>query len=351
VPAAREKRVWAGAVSECQGGQVRLPQPEDRTAIQEKTMPTHPQHHATAGFETHRSHMMGIAYRMLGSVTDAEDAVQDAWLRWSHVDHDEIADQRAFLTTVVSRISLDRLRKARRSRETYVGPWLPEPVIEETDNAVADAAAPQDLSYALMIALERLSPLERAVFLLHDIFEMDFAEVAAALGRSAPACRQLALRARRHLADEKARFKASAEDGSRIFDAFLSAARSGDLASLRTLLTEDAVLYSDGGGRVQAALRPLFGADHVGRFLHGLVRKGWAVASLWSRRVRVNGMPGRISIEADGVVSVMAVAVRHGRITGIYIQRNPAKLQRLAWLLPGWWPRPALPAPTAAAVG
>ena len=309
-------------------------------------MAIHPQQ-ATAGFETHRSHMMGIAYRMLGSVADAEDAVQDAWIRWSHVDHDDVADQRAFLTTVVSRISLDRLRKARRSRETYVGPWLPEPVIAEGDHSITDASAPQDLSYALMIALERLSPLERAVFLLHDIFEMDFAAVAAALGRSAPACRQLALRARRHLADEKARFKVPAEDGNRIFDAFLAAARSGDLKSLRDLLTEDAVLYSDGGGRVPAALRPLIGADHVGRFLHGIARKGWAVASLWSRRMPVNGMPGRISIEPDGVISVMAVTIRKGRISGIYIQRNPAKLQGLTWLLPAWWPRPALPAPAA----
>ncbi|MBO0753627.1 MAG: RNA polymerase sigma factor SigJ, partial [Bradyrhizobiaceae bacterium] len=230
-------------------------------------------------FETHRHGLVGLAYRMLGSRAEAEDVVQDAYLRWHAVDKHDIGDARRYLGTVVARLCLDRIKSARARREVYVGAWLPEPIVDESfgvDDTRSDFA--QDLSVALMLTLERLSPLERAAFLLHDVFELDFAEVAHALDRNETTVRQLASRARNHLRREKPRFPASAEAGRRLAAAFRTAADSGDAQGLLALLAGDAVLYTDGGGKKAAALNPIVGAEKILRFFKGVARKNGALA-------------------------------------------------------------------------
>ena len=221
-------------------------------------------------FEPHRRRLLGLAYRMLGSLAEAEDAVQDAYLRWHGVDRDDVKDPRAFLTTATTRICLDVLRSARARREEYVGPWLPEPVVDTKALAPdAQTELAEDLSIALLLALDRLSPLERAAFLLHDVFDCSFSEVASALGRSEAACRQLATRARTHVREARPRDESVARDRGdhatsrheELVMAFVDAARSGDLHVLMSLLAAEARLVTDGGGKVQAALNVIDGAD------------------------------------------------------------------------------------------
>jgi RNA polymerase sigma-70 factor, ECF subfamily len=293
---------------------------------------------AAAEFEAHRRRLTGLAYRMLGSVAEAEDAVQDAWLRWSQAERGAVRDPGAFLRRVVARLCLDRLKSARARRETYVGPWLPEPVLDaEALRGPPDAGEwADDLSFALMLALERLSPLERAAFLLHDVFDLDFAEVAATLGRGEAACRQLAARARAHVrAARPARFAVPPEEGERLAAAFLAAVRSGDPAALARLLAEDAVLRTDGGGRKAAALNPILGRDRIARFFAGLARKA-RIPRAVVRPARVNGLPGFLSLEEDGTLQAVAVeAGDGGLICAIYIVRNPDKLRHLAPVLEG----------------
>jgi RNA polymerase sigma-70 factor (ECF subfamily) len=276
-------------------------------------------------FEAHRRHLTGLAYRMLGSVTEAEDVVQDAYLRWHAADRSAVEDARAFLSRIAIRLCLDRLKSARSRREHYVGPWLPEPVVEETS-----ADDPLDLSMTLMLALERLSPLERAAFLLHDVFDIDFAEVARALDRSEAACRQLAARAREHVRESRPRFPVDPEEAGRISAAFLDAARTGDAARLTNLLAEDAVLHSDGGGKRPAALAPIVGREKVIRFFVGIARKSGESASFTFTPARINGLPGVIIEEPDGSISTTSVEVRDGRVAAIYAVRNPDKLRHLA---------------------
>jgi RNA polymerase sigma-70 factor (ECF subfamily) len=226
-------------------------------------------------FETHRAHLVGLAYRMLGSVAEAEDAVQDAYLRWHGADRGNVNNPRAFLSKVVTRLCLDRMKSARQRREVYVGPWLPEPLVQDADfvsNPVEHVA--DDISFALMLALERLSPLERAAFILHDIFELEFDEIATALYRSEATCRQLVRRARAHVAAERPRFTVTPAEGANIAEAFFKASRSGDTAALRDLLADTVLLHTDGGGRKPAALNVIFGAHKVGRYFGGLFRKG-----------------------------------------------------------------------------
>jgi len=271
---------------------------------------------------------MGLAYRMLGSVAEAEDVVQDAFLRWHEADRGAVRDPAAFLHRTAARLCLDRLKSARVRRESYIGPWLPEPVLDPSAVA-ADAAAGEraaDISFALMLALERLSPLERAAFLLHDVFDLDFAEVAAAIGRSEAASRQLAARARAHVRAARPRFPVSAEQGEAVLGAFLRAVQGGDVAALGRLLAEDAVLHSDGGGRRAAALNPIVGRDHIMRFLAGLLRKGRLPTA--GRHVRVNGLPGVVAGGTDGL-DVLAVEVEGGRIRALYVVRNPDKLRHV----------------------
>ncbi|TBW55165.1 RNA polymerase sigma-70 factor [Marinobacter halodurans] len=284
-------------------------------------------------FETHRPALKGLAYRMLGTVSDAEDVVQEAYLRWHGMDTRGVDSPGTYLSTIVSRLCLDRWKEARHQRETYVGPWLPEPVVHESDgpDAVNDLA--HDVSFALMLALERLSPLERAAFLLHDVFEMDFREVAIALDRSESACRQLAKRARHHVQAARPRFEADPDQGERLAEAFFTASRSGDTGTLRAVLAEHVVLHTDGGGIRSAALRLIYGSDRISRFFAGLARKK-VYPPRWSRRVTLNGLPGILTLEADGILQATSVALHDGRITNIYVIRNPNKLDHLTHLAP-----------------
>ena len=258
--------------------------------------------------------------------------MQDAYLRWhgaARDEGDEIRNAQAFLTRVVTRLCLDQLKSARRTRETYVGPWLPEPLLDA--GAYGGEAAGEiahDMSVALMLALERLSPLERAAFILHDVFDLGFDEVGAALGRTDAACRQLSSRAREHVRQERPRFKVSAEEGNRFTAAFLKAMQSGDTADLRGILAADAVLHSDGGGVRAAALNIIEGPDRIARFLEGVFHKFNAGTKL-VRAIEINGQPGLITRDPDGGLQSVAIEVAHGMITAIYIVRNPHKLTHI----------------------
>jgi RNA polymerase sigma-70 factor (ECF subfamily) len=287
---------------------------------------------AAGGFEPHRRHLTGLAYRMLGSLAEAEDAVQEAYLRWHATDQGKVADARAFLSKTVTRLCLDQLKSARVRRETYVGPWLPEPLLEEAGFA-ADSASDyaHDLSVALMLALERLSPLERAAFLLHDVFEMEFAQVAETLGRGEAACRQLAARAREHVRSARPRFPVKPDEGARLAEAFLAAARSGDAAVLGRLLAADASLHSDGGGKKRAALNVIQGRDKIAGFFAGLARKRAATAAaIRVRPARINGLPGFVTVEPDGTVQTIALEIAGAEIAAIYVVRNPDKLRHVS---------------------
>ncbi|MCD6073580.1 MAG: polymerase sigma factor SigJ [Rhodospirillales bacterium] len=279
-------------------------------------------------FESHRRHLMGVAYRMLGSVSEAEDAVQEAYIRWHRTDRDTVQNAQAFLTRIVTRLCLDQLKSARRKRETYVGPWLPEPVLDSADYAAeAKNDYANDMSVALMLALERLSPLERAAFILHDVFEVGFDEVGAALGRSGAACRQLSSRAREHLRAERPRFKVTPEDGDRFANAFLKASQSGDTSDLRSLLAADAVMQSDGGGVKLAAVHAIEGADKIAHFLERVFRKYGEQRPV--RIGQINGMPGVITTDSEGTLQTVALEIRDGLIAAIYIVRNPNKLAHI----------------------
>ncbi len=286
-------------------------------------------------FEPQRGRLLGLAYRMLGSLAEAEDAVQDTYLRWHAVDRGAIEQPAAFLTRTLTRICLDVLKSARVRREAYIGPWLPEPILETaplvagTDGDYAD-----DLSVALLLTLERLSPLERAAFLLHDIFDQDYDEVAAALGRSEEACRQLAARARQQVRRERPRFRPTAEARDRLTLAFATAIGSGDVEGLSRLLTEDAVFYADGGGKVASARKPVVGARRIALFLTGLVRKPRLRQRLVSgpmsvRVAEVNGMPGLLLYMGGRLHQTYALDLRGERIAGVYVTRNPDKLSHL----------------------
>lgn len=283
----------------------------------------------TASFEAHRRALTGLAYRMLASRAEAEDVVQDAYLRWHAADHAAVEEPRRYLGTVVTRLCLDRLKSARARHEEYVGPWLPEPVVDEVFDEPRAGELAHDISVALMLLLERLSPLERASFLLHDVFGLDFSEVAGALGRGEAACRQLAARARAHIEAGRPRFPASREEGHRLAVAFRRAVASGDTEGLMRILAEDAVLYSDGGGKRAAALNPIFGADRIVRFFAGVLRKNSTLATVVARPAVVNGLAGFVLREDDGSIDTMAIEHRDGRIVGIYLTRNPEKLRHV----------------------
>lgn len=285
---------------------------------------------AAVSFERLRRKLTGLAYRMLGSVTEAEDVIQEAYIRWHATDRATIDNPEAFLTTVVTRICLDQLKSARQRRETYVGPWLPEPfLVPEPSVPGPEADVSQDLSVALMLALERLSPLERAAFLLHDVFDVSFPEVAEILGRSPDACRQLATRARERVRSARPRFTVSPEQGATIAEAFFEASRSGDLEALQRLLAEDAVVITDGGGIKPAALRPILGRSKSSRLFAGLARKaGYAKPPVLYRGL-INGLPGFITIEKGDTLQSTALDIDEGLIRAIYIVRNPQKLSHL----------------------
>ncbi|PZR09403.1 MAG: RNA polymerase sigma factor SigJ [Archangium gephyra] len=274
-------------------------------------------------FEPHREFLLGVAYRMLGSLAEAEDIVQDAFLRWSGVDASVIENPRAHLAKIVSRLCLDRMKSAAARREQYVGMWLPDPLVQPVEAASVD-----DLSVALLLSLERLSPLERAAFLLHDVFDMDYPSLAETLGRSEAACRQLATRAREHVRNGRPRFTPSPRAAARFAEAF-RAALTGKLDEFAALLADDAVVYSDGGGKRLAPLKPIFGKEKIVRFFEGTARKGIFGPSLRSEPVRINGMPGFV-IWTDAGPETMSLEIENERIVAIYAVRNPDKLRHLA---------------------
>jgi RNA polymerase sigma-70 factor (ECF subfamily) len=275
-------------------------------------------------FEDRRGAMTGLAYRMLGSRADAEDVVQDAWIRWRGVEADEVANPAGFLNKVVTRLCLDRLKSARARREVYVGEWLPEPVVDDDHENLGE-----DLSVAFLLALERLTPLERAAFLLHDVFDVPFAEIARTLGRGEAACRQLAARAREHVKAGKPRYHPSAEEEQRLTSAFLAATMSGDEGLLRDILAQDVVMHSDGGGLAKATINPVFGLEKAIRLALGLKKKFPTPEGTTARLARINGAPG-IVLSHDGVVfQTMGLEIVDGRIAAVYTMRNPDKLARL----------------------
>ena len=277
------------------------------------------------GFEPHRRRLRGLAYRMLGSVADAEDVVQDAFLRWHGADRTTVDDAGAFLSRIVTRLCLDRLKSARARRETYVGSWLPEPVLDADAFGSGEAEnAALDLSVALMLALERLSPLERAAFLLHDIFDASFDEIAATLGRSPATCRQLAARARRNVRSERPRFPVPTEESERIARAFRAAAVSGDASALSQVLAASVVFTADGGGRASAVKAPLVGREAVARFFSRVARAPLGPGVV--REARINGLAGYVTRYADGTLQTTAFEIEDGLITAIHVVRNPDKL-------------------------
>ena len=277
-------------------------------------------------FQPLRPGLVRLAYRMLGSIAEAEDVVQEAYIRWHQTDRSAIREPGGFLSKTVTRLCLDILKSARVKRETYIGPWLPEPVLETEG---ADEMS-EDLSMTLMLALERLSPLERAAFLLHDVFGLGFDEVATTLDRDPAAVRQLAARARKNVRADRPRYAIDREQGERMTDAFLAASRSGDLTALRTILAENVVAYTDGGGIRNAALNPLFGFHRVSGLFMGVARKtDFAMPPVLYKGL-INGLPGFVTLEPDGIVQTTAIDIEDGRIVGIYIVRNPEKLGHLS---------------------
>jgi RNA polymerase sigma-70 factor, ECF subfamily len=279
---------------------------------------------AAAVFDPLRPSLIRVAYRMLGSVADAEDVVQDAFLRWLDVDRDAVREPAAFLRRVVTRLCLDRLKSVRRERETYVGSWLPEPVVESGEDGLDDVTLP------LLMALERLSPLERAAFLLHDVFDLDFEEIAATIGREPAACRQLASRARAHVRADRPRYPVPKERGFEIAEAFFVASRDGDLARLRTLLAADVIVYADGGGKVSAHATPVAGQGDVMQLFATFAS---AFAERRSRLVCygfINGLPGFITVERGDILQTTALEIEDGRVVAVYVVRNPDKLRHMA---------------------
>jgi len=289
---------------------------------------------AVEAFEAHRDHLTAVAYRMLGSRADAEDAVQEAWLRWD-ANRDEIREVRAWLTTVTARICLDQLRSARARRESYVGPWLPEPVVEPMSDPAAQVDRADQVSYALLVVLERLSPEQRVAFVLHDVFGVPFEEIASVLATTAVAARQLASRARRAVTGGGVpRHTADLAEQRRVVTAFLAAAEHGDLDGLLRVLAPDVVAVGDGGGVVPAGRHPLEGALPVARFMLGLFRRYAPDAA--KRRIEpvlINGDLGMLAEtelpDGSRLRGTMAFAVAGGRLTGIFNQANPAKLVQI----------------------
>jgi RNA polymerase sigma-70 factor (TIGR02957 family) len=275
-------------------------------------------------FVAHRSLLFTVAYEMLGSAADAEDVLQESWLRWAGVEHAQVQDPRAYLIRVVTRQALNRLRTLSRSREKYVGQWLPEPVLTSPDVA-DDVELAESVSIAMLTVLETLGPMERAVFVLREVFEMPYGEIAEAIGKSAAAVRQIARRAREHVAARRPRVQVSRAEQQALVERFLAALRTGRLQELMDLMAPDVVLIADGGGVVAAARVPIHGAELVVKLL---ARANRVVTTFDATPVWLNGAPaGRLEI--DGQVAAVSLVVENGRVTRIYAVANPQKLTRL----------------------
>jgi RNA polymerase sigma-70 factor (ECF subfamily) len=284
------------------------------------------QDRATAAFLAHRNLLFTVAYEMLGSAADAEDVLQETWLRWAGVDLDEVRDQRAYLVRITTRQALTRLRTLGRRRESYVGQWLPEPLLTAPDVA-EDVELAESVSMAMLLVLETLAPTERAVFVLHEVFDVGYDEIAEAVDKSPAAARQIAHRARAHVAARRPRGATSAAEARGALEAVRRAIETGDLQGLLDVLAPDVVLVGDGGGVKQAVLRPVAGADRVARLLvTGLGRAGAPVSM---RPAQVNGHPSLV-VRLDGELdTVVAVRIDDGLITGLYAVRNPEKLSHM----------------------
>jgi RNA polymerase sigma-70 factor, ECF subfamily len=276
---------------------------------------------AAASFEPLRPRLMRVAYRMLGSVADAEDMVQEALIRWIGTDRGEVREPEAFLRRTVTRLCLDQLKSARRQRETYLGPWLPDPVLEDEHE--------EDVTLPLMLALERLTPLERAAFLLHDVFGLGFEEIGTTIQREPAACRQLAARARAHVRDARPRFLVEKQRGLELAKAFFAASRSGDMKALAAMLAADVSAYADGGGKRPAAMQPIIGFDAVMKVQEYLAAHFRQNGSTLVRVGFINGLPGFITLEADGELQTTALEIEGEKVTAIYVVRNPDKLKHL----------------------
>ena len=281
---------------------------------------------ATDAFVTHRNLLFTVAYEMLGSAADAEDVLQEAWLRWDQVDTVQVRDPRSYLVRIVTRQALNRLRTMKRRREAYVGPWLPEPLLTSPDVA-DDAELAESVSMALMVVLETLSPTERAVFVLREVFDVGYDEIAAAIGKSPAAVRQIAHRARHHVDARRPREVVSASETRAVLESFQGALETGNLESLLDVLAPDVVMVGDGGGVRQAALRPITGAERVTRVVtNGL---GKVPGRLNTVPTNVNGNPA-LALYLDGELDgVMAIRIERSRVSGLYYVRNPEKLSRL----------------------
>jgi RNA polymerase sigma-70 factor (TIGR02957 family) len=293
---------------------------------------------ALAPFDRHRRLLFGVAYQMLGSVADAEDVVQDAWLRWSAADRADVTDERAYLVRITTRLALDRLASAQARRESYVGPWLPEPLLTGLEPVGSGPPAPEPdaaaelgerVSLALLVVLETLSPAERAVFVLREVFGMSAAEVAGALGRSEAAVRQMAHRARGHVQARQPRFDADRRAQQEVTQRFLAACVGGDVEALLAALAPDVVLISDGGGKAKAALRPISGADKVARFIVATASAGMAFPDLRVAITDVNGVPAVVAWTGTEPLLSMSLVVADGRVQQVLIMRNPDKLRGL----------------------
>lgn len=275
-------------------------------------------------FDTQRATLLRVAYRMLGSMADAEDMLQEAFIRWARTDRQAVRVPAAFLRRMVTRLCLDHLKSARVRREDYIGPWLPDPIVE--------AEPLEDVTLPLMLALERLSPLERAAFLLHDLFGESFDDIARSVGRDAAACRQLAARAREHVRSERTRFPVERDHGLAIVAAFYEASRAGDAAKLGSLLADDVRFHSDGGGKRPAASRILDGAVEVLRGLSAIFRLRRGHPEL-VKQAFVNGLPGFVTREADGILQTTALLIENDHVKAIYVMRNPDKLRHVEKLI------------------
>jgi RNA polymerase sigma-70 factor (ECF subfamily) len=285
-----------------------------------------------AAFEDCRGLLFSVAYRMLGTVADAEDIVQDTWLRWSGTDRSQVEDSKAYLVRIVTNTAIDRLRSARARRESYVGSWLPEPVLTSPDVA-EDVELAESVSLAMLVVLETLSPLERAVFVLREVFGFSHAEVADTLVRSEESVRQVAHRARRHVAERRPRFSLDRAEQRRVTEEFLSAAVGGDLERLLEVLAPDVVLVSDGGGKRTAARRPLVGAELVARFVVGIGKRpydGVAVEDMTIELADVNGVAGVVIYGGGMVLAALAAEVVDGKVQALHLVANPDKLHTVA---------------------
>jgi RNA polymerase sigma-70 factor (TIGR02957 family) len=289
-------------------------------------------------FDRHRRLLFTVAYQMLGSVADAEDVVQDTWLRWSAADRADVVDQRAYLVQITTRLALDRLGSARARRESYVGPWLPEPLLTRGAPVGSGPPAPEPedavelgemVSLALLVVLETLSPAERAVFVLREVFGMSVAEVAAALGRSEPAVRQMAHRAREHVRARQPRFDTDRQAQREVTERFFEAVAGGDVEALLAALAPDVVLISDGGGKTRAALRPITGSDKVARWLVAIAQQGASIPDLRIEVAEVNGWPAIVGWSGVEPFGAISLALTDGRIEQVLVVVNPDKLAGL----------------------